>query len=392
MSTRIAVLGAGAWGTALAASFARAGQDCLLWGRGAQTVAAINERQRNPNYLGDIALPADLKATTDAGAALAGAQTIVLAVPAQTLRAFLADNLAKTEPHSLFVSTAKGIDRESGRTMSEIIDDIAGPERSAVLSGPSFAADVAAGLPTAVTVAAHDLGVAKALAETLSSRTLRCYASDDLMGVELGGALKNVLAIAAGIVHGFVKTRPELETPDVQLQFFPGTYRSIRDRTLDREPGATLGPTLLRVESRGSVHAASPDPLAPPAILTNVLGTDRDRESALLAMRFTRRLMETAAMRPYYDHEITPGVDVQSDADMLAYAREMGASNWHPASSCRMGPDGDPKAVVDTSLRVRGLGALRVVDASVMPSVVSGNTNAPTIMIAEKAADMILAD
>jgi len=202
MSTRIAVLGAGAWGTALAASFARAGQDCLLWGRGAQTVAAINERQRNPNYLGDIALPADLKATTDAGAALAGAQTIVLAVPAQTLRAFLADNLAKTEPHSLFVSTAKGIDRESGRTMSEIIDDIAGPERSAVLSGPSFAADVAAGLPTAVTVAAHDLGVAKALAETLSSRTLRCYASDDLMGVELGGALKNVLAIAAGIVHG----------------------------------------------------------------------------------------------------------------------------------------------------------------------------------------------
>ncbi|MEQ9126592.1 MAG: GMC oxidoreductase, partial [Alphaproteobacteria bacterium] len=102
-------------------------------------------------------------------------------------------------------------------------------------------------------------------------------------------------------------------------------------------------------------------------------------------------LMETAAMRPFYDHEITPGVVVQSDADMLAYAREMGASNWHPASSCRMGPDGDPKAVVDTSLRVRGLGGLRVVDASVMPSVVSGNTNAPTIMIAEKAADMILA-
>ncbi|MAS06337.1 MAG: glycerol-3-phosphate dehydrogenase [Ahrensia sp.] len=202
MSTRIAVLGAGAWGTALAASFARAGQDCLLWGRDAQTVAAINDRQRNPNYLGDIALPADLKATTDAGAALSGAQTVVLAVPAQTLRTFLADNLTKTEPRSLFVSTAKGIDRESGRTMSEIIDDIAGPERSAVLSGPSFAADVAAGLPTAVTVAAHDLGVAKTLAETLSSKTLRGYASDDLIGVEMGGALKNVLAIAAGIVHG----------------------------------------------------------------------------------------------------------------------------------------------------------------------------------------------
>jgi len=202
MSTRIAVLGAGAWGTALAASFARAGQDCLLWGRDAETVAAINERQRNPNYLGDIILPEDLTATTDIDAALAGAQTIVLAVPAQKLRDFLADALEKTEPGSVFISTAKGIDRASGQTMSEIIDAIAGRERSAVLSGPSFAADVAAGLPTAVTVAAHDLDVAKALAETLSSKTLRGYASDDLMGVELGGALKNVLAIAAGIVHG----------------------------------------------------------------------------------------------------------------------------------------------------------------------------------------------
>lgn len=202
MSARIAVLGAGAWGTALAASFARAGQDCLLWGRDAETVAAINERQRNPKYLGDIALPPELKATADTGEALSGAQTVVLAVPAQTLRDFLAEILARTEPRALFVSTAKGIDRASGHTMSEIIDDTAGRNRSAVLSGPSFAADVAAGLPTAVTVAAHDLGVAKVLAETLSSKTLRGYASDDLMGVEMGGALKNVLAIAAGMVHG----------------------------------------------------------------------------------------------------------------------------------------------------------------------------------------------
>lgn len=202
MSARIAVLGAGAWGTALAASFARAGQDCLLWGRDAETVATINDGQRNPKYLGDIALPEELKATADTGEALSGAQTVVLAVPAQTLRDFLAEILAKTEPRALFVSTAKGIDRASGHTMSEIIDDIAGRDRSAVLSGPSFAADVAAGLPTAVTVAAHDLGVAKVLAETLSSKTLRGYASDDLMGVEMGGALKNVLAIAAGMVHG----------------------------------------------------------------------------------------------------------------------------------------------------------------------------------------------
>jgi len=202
MTGRITVLGAGAWGTALAASFVRAGRDCVLWGRDAETVAAIGERHRNPRYLGDIALPDGLVATTDLDAALDDAGVIVLAVPAQTLRAFLAGMLNKAAPDAVFVSVAKGIDGETGRTMSEIIDEIAGRDRSAVLSGPSFATDVAAGLPTAVTVAAHDLETARSLAETLSSMTLRCYATDDLTGVELGGALKNVLAIAAGIVHG----------------------------------------------------------------------------------------------------------------------------------------------------------------------------------------------
>lgn len=199
---RIAVLGAGAWGTALAACLVRAGRDCILWGRDAETVAAIGKSRRNPRYLGDIALPDALAATADIGEALDGANVIVLAVPAQTLRAFLAGNLEKAAPDAVFVSTAKGIDRETGSTMSEIIDAAAGRERSAVLSGPSFAVDVAAGLPTAVTIAAHDLQVARALARALSSRTLRCYASDDMTGVEMGGALKNVLAIAAGIVHG----------------------------------------------------------------------------------------------------------------------------------------------------------------------------------------------
>lgn len=199
---RIAVIGAGAWGTALAASFARGGQDCELWGRDADTVAAINAQHRNPRYLGDIALPASLAATTDLAAALAGARTVVLAVPAQTLGSFLPGMLAMALPEARLVSTAKGIDRTSGQTMTEIIDAVAGRDRSAALSGPSFAADVAAGLPTAVTVAAHAMDDARALAGILSSATLRCYAADDLAGVELGGALKNVLAIAAGMVHG----------------------------------------------------------------------------------------------------------------------------------------------------------------------------------------------
>ena len=201
-----------------------------------------------------------------------------------------------------------------------------------------------------------------------------------------------VLANPTNPVNAFFRTRPELASPDVHLQFFPGSYNSVRERKLERLPGVTLGPTLLRVESRGSVHARSADPTIDPAIHTNILGTEADRNAALLAMRFTRRLMEADAMAPFFDYEMGPGKDVQTDDELLAYARETGGSNWHPASTCRMGADGDALAVLDTRLRVRGIEGLRVVDASVMPLVVSGNTNAPTIMIAEKAADMILED
>jgi choline dehydrogenase len=203
-------------------------------------------------------------------------------------------------------------------------------------------------------------------------------------------ARKGVLSSPTNPINAFFRTRPELVTPDVQIQFFPGTYDSLRDRTLHKQPGVTLGPTLLRLESRGSVHARSADPLADPAIHTNVLGAENDLQTAIAAMRFARRTMEANAMQPYYDHEMSPGINVQSDDEMAAFARETGASNWHPSSSCRMGPDGDPMAVVDLSARVRGMEGLRVCDASVMPMVVCGNTNAPTIMIAEKIADEML--
>lgn len=203
---------------------------------------------------------------------------------------------------------------------------------------------------------------------------------------------KGVLANPTNPVNAFVRSRPDLASPDVHLQFFPGTYEAIKRRRLDPFPGATLSPTLLRLEGRGSVHAGSPDPRADPHINTNILGTEADRKTAILAMRYSRKLMETDALKPFYDHEMSPGKDVQTDDEYLAYGREIGGSCWHPASSCRMGADGDPMAVVDPRLRVRGISGLRVVDASVMPVVVSGNTNAPTIMIAEKASDMILED
>ncbi len=205
-------------------------------------------------------------------------------------------------------------------------------------------------------------------------------------------ARKGVLSSPTNPINAFFRTRPELETPDVQIQFFPGTYDNMRDRKLHHHPGVTLGPTLLRLESRGSVHARSSDPFADPAIHTNVLGTENDLKTAVDAMRYCRKVMEMPAMQGFYDHEMAPGKNVQSQSEWEAYAREVGSSNWHPASSCRMGPDGDAKAVLDTSLRVRGLQGLRVVDASAMPMVICGNTNAPTIMIAEKAADLMLAE
>lgn len=201
---------------------------------------------------------------------------------------------------------------------------------------------------------------------------------------------KGVLTNPTNPINVFVRSRPEIETPDIQYQVLPASYRSIRDRTLDRLPGVTVGATLLRPESRGSSHAASPDPYAPPAILTNILQTENDRTTAIWAMRFARRWMEAPSMRPYFDHEMAPGQAAQSDAALLAHAREIGGSSWHPTSSCRMGPDADPMAVLDPDLRVRGLSALRVVDASAMPTAPSGNTNAPTIMLAEKAADLML--
>ena len=198
-----------------------------------------------------------------------------------------------------------------------------------------------------------------------------------------------VLSLPTLPMSAFVRTRPELASPDVQFQIFPGSYQAVEDRKLDREPGITIGVTLLRVESRGHVHARSADPAAPPAIFTNLLSTEGDRQTALLAMRLCRRMVEAPAMDAYRGMELTPGKAIESDTEFLDAARGMVHSNWHPAGSCKMGVDA--MAVVDPELRVLGLEGLRVIDASIMPNVICGNTNAATIMIAEKGADLILA-
>ena len=199
---RIAVAGAGAWGTALAASFAANGQTVPLWGRDADTIARIAAGHGNPRYLPGLSLPGSLRATSVLADALAGATHLVLAVPAQELRAFLAMAARHVPSGAVLVCAAKGIERETGASMTRVMQETFPHHAAFILSGPSFAMDVAAGLPTAVTVAGQTTGEALAVCRVLSTPTLRCYASDDATGVELGGALKNVLAIAAGIVEG----------------------------------------------------------------------------------------------------------------------------------------------------------------------------------------------
>ncbi len=198
---RVAVLGGGAWGTALALAMLRAGHAVRLWAREEKTVAAIR-RGENPRYLPGIRLDPGIEATSDITAALAGADCVLTVTPAQSLRAVLAMARPSMPKGVPLVLCAKGIERDSGALLSAIAGEALPGNPVAALSGPSFATDVARGLPTAVVVAARGEALASELAARFSAENLRCYSSDDLIGVEIGGALKNVFAIAAGAVTG----------------------------------------------------------------------------------------------------------------------------------------------------------------------------------------------
>lgn len=198
---RVTVLGGGAWGTALAATLRRADHDLRLWARDADTVAAINSGA-NPRYLPDVALPSGITATTDAKAALADTDCVLAVIPAQSLRSVLQAIAADIPKPAPLVLCAKGIERETGALLSTIVREYLPDNTIAALSGPSFASDAARGLPTAVVVACEDEARAAALALRFSVGHFRCYSTGDLTGVEIGGALKNVFAIAAGAVTG----------------------------------------------------------------------------------------------------------------------------------------------------------------------------------------------
>jgi choline dehydrogenase len=210
-----------------------------------------------------------------------------------------------------------------------------------------------------------------------------------MAGARYAAFRRGPLTIAAGTSGAFFKTDPRLATPDIQIHFLPFSTDRMGEK-LHSFSAFSASVCQLRPESRGSLRIRSADPAVPPEIRINYLATETDRTAFIEGFKILRQILAAPALKPYAVDEILPGSKVTSDEDILAFCRKTGSTVYHPTSTCRMG--NDPLAVVDQRLRLRGIEGLRVVDASVMPDLMSGNTNAPTIMIAEKASDMILED
>ena len=200
---------------------------------------------------------------------------------------------------------------------------------------------------------------------------------------------RGILTLSPTLVYCFWHSGVTPEACDLQVTFTPASYKEGEIGKLEEEPGMTVGSWQQRPESRGYVRARSSDPFEAPMIQTNYLAEEIDRQVCIAGMKLARRLLLTAPLQPYYEHEDFPGPDVQSDDEFLAAATERAQTTFHPCSTCRMGPADQPFSVVDDELRVHGLTALRVVDASVMPRITTANLNASTLMIAEKASDLI---
>lgn len=202
MTKRIAIVGAGSWGTALAVVAARAGHEVTLWSRDAGVAQSINEQRLNSRYLQTVSIPDRVAATNEIDKALAQASLVLLATPSHSIRQLATEMSPYLNDNAIIVSVSKGVEIETGKRISEIVKEVVGPCAFVCLSGPSFAKEVVAGQPTAVVAASKDAMAARTVQNDLSFENLRIYTNPDLVGTELGGSVKNVMAIAAGMTTG----------------------------------------------------------------------------------------------------------------------------------------------------------------------------------------------
>ncbi len=201
---------------------------------------------------------------------------------------------------------------------------------------------------------------------------------------------QSILELGPTLVYCFWHSNEAIKNNDIQISFTPASYKEGMQAWLDDEPGFTLATWQQRPESLGWVKARSANPFDNPIIQPNYLSTEEDKAVLLAGIKLSRRLMRTDALAPYFDYEAYPGDAVQSDDELLDIARQRSTTIYHLMGTCRMAPQTDPHAVVDDSLRVHGMQNLRVIDASIMPTMLSANLNAGVLMIAEKGADMVL--
>jgi choline dehydrogenase len=199
-----------------------------------------------------------------------------------------------------------------------------------------------------------------------------------------------VLSLSPTMVYCFWHSGETAESSDLQLTFTPASYKEGVQGQLEDEPGMTIASWQQRPESRGYVHIRSADPFDPPVIQTNYLAAELDRRVVVAGMKLARRILHSAPLAPYLAYEDFPGPKVSSDDELLGAATQRGTTTFHPGCTCRMGPAESTWAVVDDQLRVHGLEGLRVIDASVMPRMISANLNASTLMIGDKGSDLIL--
>ncbi len=202
----------------------------------------------------------------------------------------------------------------------------------------------------------------------------------------------SILAMGPVPMRFFFRSEPTLPTPDLQVSFTPGSYQEGLPGLLDHYPGMTLGGHKQRPDARGYVRARSANIDDAPLVNPNHLGVESDQKAMIAVVKMARDVLRAKPFAPHYVDEVFPGNEVRTDDEILDFARQRGGTVYHHNGTARMGPDDDPMAVVDARLRVHGIAGLRVADASVMPAPISGPTNAATIMIGEKAADMVLQD